>query len=184
MLCFLRRHVNKDFDINCRKALYLTLIRPTIEYATQVWASSLVSDIKSIESLQRRSTRFIMFDSGYNYRGRLVKLNFVPVSYWFEINDLTFFYKCSSGYHNSPITDCVKPKPITRSTRNICKLDMSVPFCRTKLFQNSYFNRIPKLWNNLPPCTRSSSSVQIFKIALYKHLIALSNCFCPDTSNT
>ena len=90
-----------------------------------------------------------------------------------------------SGYYNFPITDYVKPKPITRSARNSCKLDMSVPFFRTKLFQNSYFNRIPKLWINLPPCTLPSSSVSIFKTALYKHyLIALSNSFCPDTYNT
>ena len=40
MLGFLRRHMNKDFDINCRKALYLTLIRLTIGYATQVRAPS------------------------------------------------------------------------------------------------------------------------------------------------
>ena len=129
-----------------------------------MWVPSLVSDIKSTESLQRRSTRFIMFDSGYNYRDCLVKLNLVPVSYWFEINDLTFFYKCYSGYYNFPITDYVKQEPITRSTRNSCKLDMSVSFYKTKLFQNSYFNRIPKLWNNLPPCTRSSSSVQILRL--------------------
>ena len=70
----------------------------------------------------------------------------------------------------------VKPKPITRSTRNSCKLDMSVPFYRTKLFQKSYFDRTPKLWNNLPPNTCSSSSVSNFKSVLYKHyLIALSN---------
>ena len=42
------------------------------------------------------------------------------------------------GYYNFPITDFVKPKPITQSTCNSCKLDMSVPICRTKLFQNSY----------------------------------------------
>ena len=119
-LGFLRCHLNKDFDINCRKALYLTLIRPIVGYATQVWAPSLVSDIKSIESLQRRATPFIMFDSEYNYRERLVKLNPVPVSYRFEINDLTFFYNCYSGYYNFPITDYVKPKPVTRSTRNSC----------------------------------------------------------------
>ena len=28
---------------------------------------------------------------------------------------------------------------------------MSVAFCRTKLFQNSYSHRIPKLWNNPHP---------------------------------
>ena len=77
------------------------------------------------------------------------------------------FYKCCSGYCNFPVTDFVKPKLISPSTRNICKLDMSVPFWRTKLFQNYYFNRIPKLWSNLPPSTRSSISVSNFKSTLY-----------------
>ena len=114
--------------------------------------------------------------------GSALKLNLVPVSYWFENNDFSFFYKRYSGYYNFSITHYVKPKSITRSTRNICKLNVSVPFCRTKLFHNSYCNHIPKLWNNLPPCTRSSSSVSNFKTALYKYyLIALSNSFCPDT---
>ena len=33
MLCFLAPR-EQHFDINCRKALYLTFIRPTIGYAT------------------------------------------------------------------------------------------------------------------------------------------------------
>ena len=41
MLGFLQCHVNKDFDINCRKTLYLNLIRPTVGYVTQV--GSIVS---------------------------------------------------------------------------------------------------------------------------------------------
>ena len=49
MLSFQRRHANKDFDISdCRKALYLTFIRPTIGYATQVWGPSSLSDILKI----------------------------------------------------------------------------------------------------------------------------------------
>ena len=79
---------------------------------------------------------------------------------------------CYSGYYNFPINDFVKPKPITRTTCNSCRLDMSeFHFCRNKLFQNSYFNRIPKLWNNLPSCTRSSTSVSNFKSALFKHYL-------------
>ena len=67
---------------------------------------------------------------------------------------------------------------------NIClRIIQHQPVCGRLEMLRSY--RIPKLWNNLPPCTRSSSSVQIFETALYKHyLLALSNSFCPDTYNT
>ena len=36
MLGFLRRHVNKDFDTRTKRSLYLTLVRPSVGYATEV----------------------------------------------------------------------------------------------------------------------------------------------------
>ena len=185
MLGFVKRHANRDFDTKSRRALYLTLIRPTIGYATQVWAPSEVNDIKAIESLQRRSTKFILRNPNMNYRRRLIKLNLLPVSFWYEINDLSFFYKCINGEYSFPINQYVKPKSMIRETRNSCELDMVVPICKTKLFQNSFFNRIPKLWNMLPPSTRSSPSASSFKYALYKrYWYALENSYSPDTYNT
>ena len=53
------------------------------------------------------------------------------------------------------------------STRNNCPLDMSVPLYKTKLFQTSYFNRIPKMWNTLTPSIRCCSSVSTFRSAVY-----------------
>ena len=106
--------------------------------ASEVWAPSSIVNLKKVESLQRRATGFILPDSDLNYRDRLIKLNLIPLSYWHEIKDLVnccCFFKCLKG--------------LSRSTRNNCPLDMSVPLYKTKLFQTSYFNRIPTMWNTL-----------------------------------
>ena len=56
---------------------------------------------------------------------------------------------------------------------------MSLPLCKTKLFQTSYFNRIPKMWNALTPSIRCCSSVSTFRSAVYSHNAkALKSAFC------
>ena len=168
MLGFRRRHTNRHFDSETKKVLYRSLIRPHCGYASEVWAPSSIVNLKKVESLQRRATRFILPTSDLNYRDRLIKLNLViPLSYWHEIKDLVFFFKCLKGLYNFPINNFVKSKQSTRFTRNNCPLDMSVPLCKTKLFQTSYFNRIPKMWNALTPSIRCCSSVSTFRSAIY-----------------
>ena len=69
------------------------------------------------------------------------RLNLIPLTYWHEVKDLIFYFKCRAGYYTLPIKDYVKPKGI-RLTRHSSDQDVLIPECRTKLFQFSYFNRI------------------------------------------
>ena len=184
MLGFLRRNA-KNFDVRAKRTLYNTLVRSHVGYASQVWAPSMVGDIKSVENLQRRSTRFILPNSALNYRERLLKLNLLPVSYWHEINDLVFYFKCSKGLYHFSTDDYVKPKPVSRFTRNSHNMDLLVPLTKTKLFQNSYFNRLPKLWNSLPSYIRTLNNVTKFKCAVQnQYFDALKKSFCPDNYNS
>ena len=171
MLGFLRSHISKDFDARTRRALYLT----TVGYVSDVWFPTSIGNLRTVESLQRRESRFILNYPDISYRDRLNQLDLVPLCYWHEIKDLVFLFKCNAGLYNINISQFVKPKPMTRPTRHSCNLDMSVPLCKTKLFQGSYFNRIPKMWNSLPPTIRGSVSVSSFKIALYKHYKSATN---------
>ena len=78
-----------------------------------------------------------------------------------------------------------RPRPVIRATRNSSPSELLVPNCRTKLFQTSYFNRIPKLWNALPSSTRCLTSVKQFKLLLHKRYFnALQTSFNVDNPNT
>lgn len=171
MLGFLCRHLNKNFSLTTRRLLYLTFIRSQVGYASELWAPQTICSMQRLEQLQRRSTKFILnlhWQNKVPYIDRLRQTNLLPLTYWHEAKDLIFYFRCRLGYYNINITDFVKPKMSIRSTRNSSDLDVHVPRCRTKLFQASYFNRLAKLWNNLPVFIRSSTSLAQFKSRLLK----------------
>jgi len=41
------------------RTLYLTFVRPLIEFAAPVWSPSLIGDIDTIERIQHRATRMV-----------------------------------------------------------------------------------------------------------------------------
>lgn len=113
MLSFLRRHTFKSFDENTRKLPHLSFVRPHIGYASEVWAPQEISNLTRIERLQRRATKYILNMNYYNsipYRDRLIRLNLLPVSYWHELKDLVFYFKCRTNHYNIPINDFVAPQ--------------------------------------------------------------------------
>ena len=146
-LGFLRRHTRHDFDTDTRRLLYLTFVKPHLNYASEIWAPQSIGNISKAKSLQRRATKYILhldWKDNTSYHKRLVRLNLLPISYTHEINDLLFYFRCRLGYYNICLNDFVQQKNVTRPTRNNSVLDLSIPMCRTKLFQTSYFNRLPK----------------------------------------
>ena len=83
-----------------RRTLYLALVRPLLGYATQIWAPQSIELIVKFERIQRRATKFILklpYSSNISYKSRLQTLNLIPICYWHELLDLTFFFKLTHG---------------------------------------------------------------------------------------
>ena len=78
---------------NARKQLYLTLIRSQMMYSSQLWCPFLLKDIKILEQIQRRATKFILNNYIISYKCRLIQLNLLPLMYQYELNNLLFFIK-------------------------------------------------------------------------------------------
>ena len=60
MLGFLRRHSLKSFDMQTRRLLYLSFVRPLVGYASEVWYPQTINGITKVESLQRSATKFVL----------------------------------------------------------------------------------------------------------------------------
>jgi hypothetical protein len=56
------------------RSLYLTFIRPYLEFAVSVWSPFLKSDIDMIEQVQRQTTKLIPAIRNLSYENRLRKL--------------------------------------------------------------------------------------------------------------
>ena len=169
MLGFPRRNCSHLADVNARRLLHLSLVRSNLSRGSEVWAPQAPSlDMYRVESIQRRATKLILqyFESSYSDHSK--KLNLIPISYWLELKDIVFFFKCKVGLHELDIDQFIKQSQ-HQSTRSSSGDFLRPNLCRTSLIRNSYFNRIVIIWNNLPSDIKSSSSISILKANLYKY---------------
>ena len=97
LLRYLKRNTSSN---EVRRTPYLALVRPHLGYATQIWAPQSIELIVKLERIQRRATKFILklpYSSNISYKSRLQTLNLIPICYWHELLDLTFFFKLTHG---------------------------------------------------------------------------------------
>ena len=182
MLGFLRRNCTYLTGINCRRSLYLTLVRIHLCYGSEIWAAQTTSkDLLCLESVQRLATKYILQDFTSSYTNRLKKLKPLPISYWFEIKDIMFFYKCKAGYYDLTVKDYSTNHHIRFSSTDSYRPNR----CRTSSFRNLFFNRIVPLSNSLPEEIKSSLSIQSPKLILYNHYTQKVNaCFDVNRPRT
>ena len=121
MLGFLRRSSVEINNVKVRRTLYMTIVRSVLGYATQVWSPQSIESIKRIERVQRRATK-LPYACTETYEDRLSSLELLPISYWHEYLNLTFFFKAINNFVT--VSDDVLPVPIipsslTRSSANV-----------------------------------------------------------------
>ena len=148
-LGLLRRIFSAAVSTRAKLTLYISLVRSRLLYGSVVWRPHLLVDIKSLELVQRRASKFIV-SPNLDYRQRLIELHLLPLMMEFEIADVLFFVKSLKfPSHHFNVQDfvefCYAP---TRSSTNY-KLRHSLR--KSNVQSNHYFNRIPRLWNSLPP---------------------------------
>ena len=77
-----------------RRTLYLALVRPHLGYATLICAPQSIVLIVKLDRIQRRATKFMLklpYSSNISCKSRSQTLNLIPICYWHELLDLTFF---------------------------------------------------------------------------------------------
>ena len=164
-------------DPRTRTALYKTLVRSRLAYSSQVWAPQSVSLILEVEKIQRRATRFILslpFRSETSYQDRLLKTGLLPLSYWHEYLDLVYIFKGNQIENDSQISIVSNARITRHATPNSVTLKISR--VNTLTFQNSFYNRAPRIiYNSLPPHIREASvTVGQFKSYLLTYYEAMT----------
>ena len=169
-----------------RRALYLTLVRSLFEHCCQIWSPQNPTSLIMFEKLQKRAVKWILKEqhdsySDFIFLKKQKELDILPMRYKFLFADLVMFYRIISNdikielpHHISKI-EPQDVKSTTRLSQSIsdgsdnlqyrCKLHPKV-----KCFQDSYFVRAVKNWNNIPVYIRKSDSLEKFKVMLKEHL--------------
>lgn len=150
---------------------YKTFIRPIIEYASIVWDPHTKRNIVHLESVQRKSVRFIF--NMYSWRTSASTLveraELEPLELRRHTERLGYLYKI---YHNKIGIErdhFIQPvsKRITRSHHSKKLRDYN---CRTDVFHNTFFPRTVREWNELPADVVERMTTADFISTLQAHL--------------
>ena len=77
--------------------LYTSLVRPHLDYASNIWNPYLLEDMRTIEKIQRRATKLIPSIKQCTYQERLSALNLPSLQYHRLRMDLIMTYKILHG---------------------------------------------------------------------------------------
>ena len=168
MLYLLRRNFNFN-DIKIFKLLFTALVRSQIEYSMPVWYPYKISDIKQIESVQRKATKFLPSLKNIPYQQRLKILKLPSIQYRRLRGDMIFLYKL---INNRPNFD--KLFTLRNETNLGLHESRGHPFtiihnrCNKNNRKNFFVNRVTNDWNSLTLEIVSAPNINIFKNKLDK----------------
>ena len=159
-LGLIRLTFSSSVSIRAKKLLYLSLVRSQLTYCCQVWRPHLIKDIIFLERTQRRATKYILNDFSADYKSRLISLNLLPLMFLYELFDVLFFVKCLKFPDPSfDVKDFISFS--TSSTRSGSAAKLTHKFSSTSISHHSYFCRLIRIWNSLPPIDLSLSFLSI-----------------------
>ena len=144
-------------------------VRPLLEYCSEIWNPYLKKDVRRIENVQRRFTKYLPELHGLTYGQRLEKLNLPSLEFRRLIIDLCTCYKLlrSDSYqgHGPPL---ISPDAKTTRGHN-WRFDWKKANCNSRHY--SFIPRVGRVWNSLPCEVVDAPSLHTFKNRINTHLV-------------
>ena len=148
-----------------------------------------MSDIITLERLQKRATKFILGNSKTNYKSRLSKLEMLPLMYRFEMYDIMFLINSYNNRLNMDHFNILHFVSLSDSnTRSAHSFRLKHPAPSDNLQRHSYFYRLPRLWNLYLQSTLKTL-LPLFKHMILSHFIThflshfISETVVPTTTS-
>jgi hypothetical protein len=157
-LGLVKRCTGYDCSTRVKLLCYTSLIRPLLEYNTIVWFCPTKRCLSKIESVQRRSSKFILCNNTIDYKNRLVQCKLLPLSLRRQFLDCIFLYNNIHELNNADIGYEFMSGNIDIRTRyqvGIDDLMLKKRHTRYDLYDRFYTNRITYIWNKIPYEIRS-----------------------------
>ena len=179
-LGLIKRICKEVENVKTRRTLYCALVRPKLEYASNVWSPYTVKHKLLIENVQRRATRFILnYPKGMCYKERLQKTSLLPLEFRREISDLILLFKAKYDLIGMDLTKYICTFNPGYKSRNYDENDFHLIIKHNQdYFRKSYFIRSAKLWNSLPSVIKTSNTLTSFRtrvINLYNRKLITYN---------
>lgn len=150
------------------KTLLISHIRPLLEYASPVWNTGYLGDLRLLESVQRRWTKMIDGLGDVPYSHRLAVLDLYSVKGRLLRADMLKCWKIFHGKCGLRPEDIFAVAPPIGTRGHRYKTTYSV--CSTESRRRFFSHRCVGVWNSLPDDVVALESLQSFKSALHRTL--------------
>ena len=128
----------------------------------------MIKDTIILEKVQRRATKFILAACTSDYKTRLLRLGILPLMHTLDLYDIMFFIKAlqqpSMHFNIYNYVSFSASNTRSSSTNKLNHVRTNSNYNR-----NFYFNRIPRIWNQLPYID-INQSLPVIKATIYNHL--------------
>ena len=148
------------------KKLFCAHVRSQLEYAVQVWSPHYRKDINTIESVQRRATKYIPGYEELSYTERLKRLDLPTLHYRRLRGSMIEVYKMFNTY-DKDVTFKFDTRETT--TRGHKYKIFGTTAKRYHPKHHSFHHRIINPWNSLPEDVVNSPTLDTFKNRLDRH---------------
>jgi len=133
----LLRRVLKTADMPTRKIAYYSIVRSTLEFASQVWDPYEKNKIKQLEKIQNQALRFIFNIRGHVSFSELREKTDIPsLKERRKSARFSLFHKCIAEGIEPSFNYDLEKKYNTRQKSN-----RYTPYIRTNIFYNSFWPR-------------------------------------------
>ena len=149
-------------DPHFLRKIYITYIRPLLEYNSVIWNPTLIKHIDAIEQIQRSFTKRIPTLSTMSYLQRLEQLQLDTLEVRRLHQDLIYYYKILHGLTPHDQADFFSfhhPPPNVRNNQPL----ISKPVKASNNFLSSFSYRVADCFNSLPSNIRDLQSLPSFK---------------------
>ena len=158
--------LRKYRDILPRKALetiYISMIRPILEYGDVLYNSMPLSTGRLLENIQRQAA--IICSGAYrhtSYEKLLLELGWEALSTRRQNHKLIIFYKIFHHIYPNYLYNCLHLRPT--NPYNLRQQNPIIPrYSRLTISSNSFFPSTTRKWNILPQSTQHAISTTVFK---------------------
>jgi hypothetical protein len=166
----LMRRASRDLPRSCLERLYLTMVRPILEYGGVLFDNSPDIHINPLDKVQREAA--LVCTGAYKHtktKNLMSELGWDTLAVRRELQRTCMMYKIQNNLSPPYLSSACPPLVGEINTYNLRNADnISIPMGKRTGYVNSFMPNSVRLWNDLDRTIKNRTSLDSFKYHLKK----------------
>jgi hypothetical protein len=169
------RRIRHLISLPTATTLANSLVSSKLDYCNSLYYGITGANIAKLQKVQNSLARAITFTSKRQHIKPILKeLHWLPIKERIDFKVCFLTYKTLLNQQPTYLYEALSHPSHSISTRSSKSLALSIPYAPNSISKRAFSVSAPRLWNSLPPSTRTATSIQLFRSKLKTHLFHLA----------